>query len=92
MVKVAISVTLAPENIAWLKAHAVATGAPSLSGALDRLVEESRTGTAAGPVRSVHGTARIEAEDPGPEAADAWIRRLFAGAPAARRTRARDRG
>ena len=43
-------------------------------------------------VEQVLTRVAMKAMHPGLEAADAWIRRLFAGAPAARHTRARDRG
>ena len=84
--------TLAPENLAWLKARAAATGARSLSGALDRLLEESRAGGGTAAGRSVRGTARIAGNDPGLDGADPFVRGLFAGDRPERRAKAKKRG
>jgi len=79
MSKRALSVTLDPENILWLKARARGARNRSVSEALDRLLLEARTGRAAGSqARTVRGTARIDAEDPDLTRADDAVRRLIA--------------
>ena len=92
MTKQALSLTLAPENLAWLKARAAATGARSLSGALDRLLEESRAGAGSAARRSVRGTVRIAGNDPGLDGADPFVRGLFAGGGLEHRAKAKKRG
>ena len=79
MNKRAISVTLDPENLLWLRGQARASRRASVSGALDRLVSEAR---ARGQVqertiRSVVGTVRIARADPELRDADAAVRALF---------------
>lgn len=63
MSKRAISVTLHPDNLTWLKARAGAVGARSVSDLLDRLVADARRATPGGSVRSVVGTIDIDASD-----------------------------
>jgi hypothetical protein len=79
MPKKAVSVTLAEENLLWLRGQARSAGARSLSEVLDRVISRART-TGAGheaAVRSVKGTIRISSTDPGLLQADAAIRALF---------------
>lgn len=90
MNKQAISVTLDPENLLWLRGQARASRRANVSAALDRLVSEAR---ARGQVqertiRSVVGTVHIRSTDPGLRGADAAIRALFRSATATGRTRA----
>lgn len=79
MNKQAISVTLDPGNLVWLRAQIVASGCRSISEALDRLIHKARTGsTEKRPlVRSVVGTLQIAESDPDLSTADAAIRELF---------------
>jgi hypothetical protein len=79
MKKRAISVTLDPDNLLWLRGQARASSRASVSGALDPLVSEAR---ARGQVRerairSVVGTVRIARTDPGLRGADAAVRARF---------------
>jgi len=79
MPKHAISLTLEADNLLWLRSRAAASKSRSLSRAVDELVTEARL---AGrlpndAVRSVVGTIDLGADDPGLEAADAYIRSLF---------------
>ena len=56
MSKQAISVTLSPDNLVWLRGRALVAGRISLSEFLDRLVTRARTGGApAKPARSMKG-------------------------------------
>jgi hypothetical protein len=79
MNKQAISVTLSPENLMWLRGQTRALARRSVSETLDRLVSEARTGGRgeAQPARSVVGTIRIAASDPVLSGADATLRALF---------------
>ena len=79
MSKQAVSVTLAAENLLWLRGQAHASGVRSLSAVLDRLVSAARTGgnVHAAAIRSVVGTVRISDADPELLGADAAIRALF---------------
>jgi hypothetical protein len=79
MTKKAISVTLRPENLLWLRGQAQAASRRSVSETLDELISEARAGARgrAGAPRSVVGTIRIPASDPGLTRADAAIRELF---------------
>jgi hypothetical protein len=99
MTKQAISVTLRPENLLWLRGRAQALRQRSVSEALDQLISEARTGSRAEAraIRSVVGTVRIASSDPSLSGADAAISALFPGASggtAKRRAagRARSRG
>ena len=79
MSKEALSVTLDPENILWLKARARGAKARSVSEALDRILLEVRTGRPSEfGSRSVKGTVRIHAADPDLSKADEVVRRLIA--------------
>jgi hypothetical protein len=92
MNKRAISVTLDPENLLWLRGQARASRRASVSEALDRLVSEARArGQVQGrTIRSVVGTVRIACADPGLRGADAAVRALFRPAEGvAARARAR---
>jgi hypothetical protein len=79
MNKQAISITLSPENLLWLRARTIATKARSLSEAMDRLIAEARAArdSVAPEARSVVGMVRIPEDDPDLRKADAEIRRLF---------------
>jgi hypothetical protein len=78
MTKKAISVTLRPENLLWLRGLTHAASRRSVSETLDELIAEARAGGRgrAGGARSVVGTIRIGASDPGLTRADAAIRAL----------------
>ena len=75
--KRAISVTIAEDNLLWLKGQAGAGG--SVSAVIDQLVQEARTGgrTNAAAIRSVVGTIDLPPDDPDLAGADAYIRSLF---------------
>lgn len=78
MNKQAISVTLDPSNLIWLRAQTTASGSRSLSETLDRLILEARkSGKAKNIIRSVVGTIQIAELDPDLSTADAAIRTLF---------------
>jgi hypothetical protein len=77
MGKQAISVTLASENITWLKGRLGSTGRRSLSELIDQIVTAARTGGTHGPVRSVVGTIDVDPRDPELNHADDAIRALF---------------
>ena len=72
----AISVTLASDNVTWLKARAGACGG-NVSELLDRIVTAARTGGAVVPARSVAGTIGIDPSDPLLERADAFVRSMI---------------
>jgi len=86
MGKKAISVTLRPENLLWLRGQTHASFRRSVSETLDELISEARVGARGQPgaVKSVVGSIRIRASDPGLTHADATIRGLFARSPAPR--------
>jgi hypothetical protein len=92
MGKKAISVTLRPENLLWLRGQTQASSRRSVSETLDALISEARVGARGRPeaIRSVVGSIRIQASDPGLTQADAVIRGLVSP-PAARRSRQRTR-
>lgn len=71
--------TLAADNLLWLRGQARAAGARSLSAVLDAVVSRARTGGQVheAAVRSVVGTVQISAADPELRQADAAIRALF---------------
>ena len=79
MSKQAVSVTLRPDNLLWLKTHVKATGGRSLSEALDEIITEARTGTdaSAAEVRSVVGNARIPRSEEALSEAGAQVAALF---------------
>ncbi len=66
MTKQAISVTLSPDNLVWLRGRARAEGLGSLSEFLDRLLTRARAGgDVPRPVRSMKGAlASLGAEPP----------------------------
>ena len=64
MPKQAISVTLAAENLTWLRGRVGAAGLRSVSDLLDRLVADARAKGSVGPAASVVGTIDIDASDP----------------------------
>jgi len=79
MSKRALSVTLEPDNILWLRGRARAEGRRSLSETLDRLVAEVRVGgRAPSRVRSVVGNIRIDESKGNLAAASETLRALFA--------------
>jgi hypothetical protein len=75
-------VTLAAENVLWLRGQARASGVRSLSAVLDQLVSTARTGgqVHASTIRSVVGTVRIAEADPGLLGADAALQAMFPSA------------
>jgi hypothetical protein len=73
----ALSVTLALENVAWLKGRAGVSG-ESVSGLLDRIVTTARQQARGGEARSVVGTIDIDTADPLLARADAAVRAAFA--------------
>jgi hypothetical protein len=75
--KKAISVTLQPENVTWLRGHADAAGCKSVSELIDHLVTAARVGGRTAPPASVVGTVTIDPADPDLDRADAEIRLLF---------------
>jgi hypothetical protein len=77
MAKSAISVTLHPDNLTWLKARAGAVGARSVSDLLDQIVADARRTTPGGAVRSVVGTIDIDSSDPLLTRADDVLRTMF---------------
>jgi hypothetical protein len=79
MNKRAVSVTLRPDNILWLKTRVKASGGRSLSQALDEIITEARTGASASATdrRSVVGNARIPASEAALSRAAQEIRAQF---------------
>jgi hypothetical protein len=82
MNKQAISVTLDPDNLLWLRAQTLSHGRRSISEMLDCLIREARTEgkSQASPARSVVGTVRIAESDPTLDTADAAVRAFFSAA------------
>jgi hypothetical protein len=78
MARVAVSLTIAEENLTWLKGHAVRAGG-SLSAVLNELISRARAGGLPAPPhpRSVVGTIDLTAADPMLEGADEAVRALF---------------
>jgi hypothetical protein len=79
MAKRAVSVTLAEDNLLWLRGQVRATTGATLSAVLDQLISRARSH---GPldeasVRSVRGTVSIAKHDPELRTADANVRALF---------------
>lgn len=89
MIKKAISVTLRPENLLWLRGQTHASSRRSVSETLDELISEARADMSGRPgtVKSVVGSIRIRASDPGLMRADAAVRHLFSLPTAAGRAR-----
>jgi hypothetical protein len=81
MLKKAISVTLRPDNLLWLRAQTQASARRSVSETLDELIAAARAAGRGRPglIKSVVGTIHIAESDPGLTRADASIRRLFRG-------------
>lgn len=78
MPKKALSVTLAEQNLLWLKGRAAGRKSRSLSDALDDILTEARQGgRGASPARSVAGTVDIAHDDPMLEHADGYVLSLF---------------
>jgi hypothetical protein len=77
MARQAISVTLNPENLTWLRARVGAGGGRSVSDLLDQMVTEARKSGGAGAARSVVGTIEIDQSDPLLESADGLVRAVF---------------
>lgn len=71
--------TLAEDNLVWLRGQVRLQGARSISSVLDNLVSAARSSTRAGgsAIRSVVGTIHISDVDPDLLNADAAIRALF---------------
>ncbi len=90
MNKQAISVTLEPDNLTWLRGRAVAGGRMSVSEMLDRLIRDARGGAnGVAGARSVVGTLQIATKDRELTEADAAVRRLFTRSLARRIPRGR---
>jgi hypothetical protein len=65
MNKQAISVTLSPDNLVWLKGRARAEGVGSLSECLDRLLTSARFGgSTPRPVASMKGALTVTTDEP----------------------------
>jgi hypothetical protein len=79
MSKKAVSVTLHPDNLLWLRTRVKAKGGRSLSEALDGIITEARAGAgaSAAEVRSVVGNARIPRSEEGLSEAGAQVTALF---------------
>jgi hypothetical protein len=97
MSKKAVSVTLRPDNLLWLKTRVKVKGERSLSETLDGIITEARAGAGAGgsEIRSVLGNARIPGSEAALSEAGARVAALFRKsvrrkerAPASRRRRA----
>lgn len=75
-----ISITLAEDNLLWLRGQAARTAKGSVSEVLDRIVSEARAGGRTDPaaVRSVVGSVDLPDDDPDLAQADAYVRSLFA--------------
>ncbi|MFI5396211.1 MAG: hypothetical protein ACHQ9S_11830 [Candidatus Binatia bacterium] len=88
MSKQAVSVTLAAENLLWLRGQARVSGVRSVSALLDRLVSAARTGGQGheSMIRSVVGTVHISEADPALVRADAAVRAVFRVAKVSART------
>jgi hypothetical protein len=85
MSKQAISVTLSPDNLLWLRAQLRIVGGRSVSELLDQLITRARTDGDAAAIRSVVGSVRIDERDPDLAAADAAVRASFEASRASRR-------
>ena len=74
MPKRGVSVTLATDNLLWLRTQAAAGKRRSLSEALDRLVTEARLSgrVVDGAVKSVVGTIDLAGDDPDLSGADEY--------------------
>jgi hypothetical protein len=79
MSKKAVSVTLHPDNLLWLRARVKAKGGRSLSEALDGIITDARAGigASAAEVRSVVGNARIPRSEEALSEAGAQVAALF---------------
>jgi hypothetical protein len=79
MTKKAVSLTLRPDNLLWLKTRVKVKGERSLSEALDQIITEARAGAGAGgaEIRSVVGNARIPTSDKALAEAGAHVAALF---------------
>jgi len=88
MNKQAISVSLDPGNLLWLRAQAASSGCRSVSEMLDRMIREARTNGRMQDesIRSVVGTIRIAESDPSLCTADSAVRALFSAALGRRAT------
>lgn len=77
--KKAVSFTLDPRNVLWLRAQAAAAPGQTASGILDKLLSEARLAGRVDPaaVRSVAGTIDLPDSDPDLVEADTYIRTLF---------------
>ena len=82
MNKQAISITLDPANLLWLRAQTLSQGRRSISEMLDCLIREARTEgkNQESLVRSVVDTVRIAESDPMLATADAAVRAFFSAA------------
>lgn len=76
--KKAVSFTLDPENLLWLKGQAMARSG-NVSAVVDDLIREARNAgmTRPGTIRSIAGTIDLPDDDPDLTLADEYIRTLF---------------
>jgi hypothetical protein len=72
-----ISVTLAADNLTWLKGRAIAGHIRSVSELLDQLITAARASGHVGTAQSVVGTIDIDPNDPMLDHADEVVRRVF---------------
>jgi hypothetical protein len=77
MTKQAISVTLDPGNLTWLRGRAAAAGLRSISELLNRIVSMARTEARITPARSVVGTVDVDPADRSLDTADSAVRAWF---------------
>jgi hypothetical protein len=77
MPKLPISVTLAAENLLWLRARTTGSKRRSLSDLLDEIVTAARAAAHGDSIRSVVGTVDLPPEDPDLKRAKAEIRAEF---------------
>lgn len=78
MPKMAISVTLKPDNLIWLRAQALAMPGASVSEVIDRVVTEARCAGRVDPgsIQSVIGMIQIPEDDPDLRKADRYVKEL----------------
>jgi hypothetical protein len=75
----AVSITLARDNILWLKAQAAASVKGTVSDVVDRLVTDARTQgrSEAAAITSVRDTIDLPEDDPDLERADTYVREIL---------------
>ena len=78
MIKQPISVTLARDNILWLRAQVASKGCRSVSQMLDSLIVAARQAQETPPSQSVVGSVSLDPSDPDLLQADTVLHALFA--------------